>query len=389
MAIAKYKTYALASVAAAAASLAAPAHALNIVLHDMGGTASVAGTPAEQGFKIAAKYWESVLTNNTTVELNVGYGGLGPNVLGSTGSNLLTSVPVSSFYGALGASASSALDAQAVANLSALNGNGAVSAVVPAYLTPATASGINIGGGTRVASEGAISTTMALTTANAKALGANLSGVIDGTIQFSNQFAFDFNPLDGISAGSYDFIGVAIHEIGHALGFISGADDFDYSNGFAGAVDSFWWAYGLDMFRYTAPGRLSWAPNQPAYFSVDGGVTPLWNGYFSTGENTGDGNQASHWKEPNQSAPCNNFLGVMNPYICGGKMDSVTALDLAAFDAIGWNISFDVLESRDYDLSTAQIFQQFADVPEPATWSVVLLGLLAAGVSRRRKPQQG
>ncbi|PTT87258.1 PEP-CTERM sorting domain-containing protein [Pelomonas sp. HMWF004] len=374
---------------AAAVALAAPAGAATIVLHDIGGAAQVTGTQAELGFKIAAKYWESVLTNNATIELNVGYGGLPPGVLGSTGSELATDVPISAYYSLLNATKTSALDNIAVANLSPLNATGGVSALVPAYLNPATSSGVDVAGGTRLAPNDAINSTLALNTAVVKAVGIDLGpGVIDGTIRFSNQFAFDFNPTDGITAGTYDFIGVAIHEIGHALGFVSGADDFDGIDGYAGTVDEFWWAYGLDMFRYTAPGELNWAPNQPAYFSIDGGVTPLWSGYFSTGSFTGDGNQASHWKEPDQSAPCNNFLGVMNPYICGGKMDSVTALDLAAFDAIGWNLSLDVMANAAYEVSTAQIYEQFA-TPEPATWSVAFLGLFAAGVATRRRKQQG
>ncbi len=374
---------------AAAISLAAPAGAATIILHDIGGAAQVTGTQAELGFKIAAKYWESVLTNNATIELNVGYGGLPPGVLGSTGSSVSQFVPISDYYGALNANKTSALDNLAVANLSPLNANGGVSALVPSYLSTANNTGIDIAGGTRLAPDDAINSTLALNTANAKALGANFGpGFIDGTIQFSNQFAFDFDPTNGIQAGSYDFIGVAIHEIGHALGFVSGADDFDYSDGYAGSVDDAWWSYGLDMFRYSAPGQLNWAPNQPSYFSVDGGATALWDGYFSTGETTGDGNQASHWKQPNQATPCNNFLGVMNPYICGGKMDSVTALDLAAFDAIGWNVNFDVLAHPEYELTTAQIFERFA-TPEPATWSIAVLALFAAGLVTRRRKQQG
>lgn len=89
-----------AAVAFVAATGIAPAGAVTIVLHGLGGTAMVTGTPAEQGFKIAARYWESVLTNNATVELNVGYGGLPPGVLGSTGSNLATYVPITDYYGA-------------------------------------------------------------------------------------------------------------------------------------------------------------------------------------------------------------------------------------------------------------------------------------------------
>jgi len=228
---------------------------------------------------------------------------------------------------------------------------------------------------------------MALTTANLKAFGVTLApGFVDGEVQFSNTFAFDFDPTNGITAGTYDFVGVAVHEIGHALGFVSGADDFDFFDGYTGPVDDAWWGYGLDMFRYSADGQLDWSPNTPSYFSIDGGATALMDGYFSTGAFTGDGNQASHWKEPNQATPCKNFRGVMNPYICGGKEDSVSALDLALFDAIGWNINFDVLQKSNYSESTGRIYKSFFGfVPEPSTWMTMILGFGLMGVAMRRR----
>lgn len=366
----------LGSLASAAAG---PASALTITLNDIGG---VSGSQAAVGFRIAAKYWESVLINPGTVNLNVGYSNLGPGVLGSTGSALATFVPISDYYGALAATQTSALDAMAVANLSPLNATGNLSVLVPGYASPGL--GIDVSS-TRVAPDDAISGDMALTTANLKAFGVTLpAGFVDGEIQFSNAFTFDFDPTDGIASGAFDFIGVAVHEIGHALGFVSGADDFDFFNGYAGPVDDAWWGYGLDMFRYSAPGQLDWQPNTPAYFSIDGGANPLFDGYFSTGAFNGDGNQASHWKEPDQATPCLNFRGIMNPYICGGAGDSVTGLDLALFDAIGWNISFDVLaDNNAYDFSTADMYRAF--VPEPATWAMMMLGFgLIGGLARRR-----
>ena len=363
-------------ISAVAPALAGP----TINLIDIGG---VTGTQAEQGFKIAAKYWESVLTNNAVLNFRVGYSALGPGILGSTGSNLATYVPVSAYYSLLGATGNSSLDATAFANRPPLSGTDSLTVTVPNYFNPAATEGV-AGSGSRIAPDGtAISSTIALSTANLKALTGGYEGIVDAEIQFSSDFAFDFNPTDGISAGKYDFIGVAVHEMGHALGFISGADDFNYSVGGGFQTDDYWWGYGADMFRYSAPGVLDWTFGTDSYFSIDGGVTPYQDGYFSTGAVYGDGWQASHWKEP--GTPCVDFRGIMNPYICNGLTDSVEALDLALFDAIGWNTNIDVQANPRYEFSTAQMYAAFA-VPEPTGWMLMVAALgVLGGVMRRQR----
>ncbi len=375
----KIKTL-LATTAALGLAITASAPAAaqtKIVLNDIGG---VTGSPAELGFKIAASYWESVLTSNVTLHFDVGFAHLGENILGGTSSNVLTNVSTSAYYGALAANASSPLDATALAHLAPLSGTGSVSALVPAYAKPATLDGV-ADTGTRLTPDGkAISNTMALSTANAQALGASAASV-DAVIKFSSDFAFDFNPTNGIKAGTADFIGVAIHEMGHALGFLSAADDFDYSVGTGFKTDNYWWAYALDMFRYSGDGELNWAFDQPSYFSIDGGET-VFQGkdYFSTGENNGDGWQASHWKANNT---CSNYVGVMNPYTCGGQMDVVTSADLALMDAIGWNVNVDVLANGGYKFTTRDVAKAWVaaggSVPEPASWAMLILGFASIG----------
>lgn len=383
MAFNRLRAVALAGAMATSAMTATPSAALTINLRDIGG---VTGSQAQQGFAIAAKYWESVFTNNAVINLDVGYSSLGPGILGSTGSNLQEYIPISDYYAGLAASASSSgVDQLALSHLSPLSATGSLTVTVPQYLNTVTRRGI-AEEGSRIAPDGqAISNQMALSTANYKAIFGGNDGTADGEIQFSSDFAFDFNPTDGITAGSYDFIGVAIHEIGHALGFLSGADDFDYSVGFTGQVDNAWWGYGLDMFRYSAPGKLDWTFDTASYFSLDGGVTKFMGGNFATGANYGDGDQASHWKGP---GGCTNFLGIMNPYLCSGTGDSVTALDLALFDAIGWNVNVDVLTNPGYQMTTAQIYASITAVPEASTWLQMILGFGVMGgamrVSRRR-----
>lgn len=400
---------ALAALACGTAlSLASPASAAGVTftLVDTGGAG--AGTQAYYGFKAATNYWSNVLTaaQPVNIVLNIGFNPLDPGILGSTGSTF-DSKAVQSIYGRLAARQGSALDAQAVANLSALTpgqyGVGALSVYTPGYTDPVAKTGID--NSTKVYdTDGSYNNSViGLTRANAKALGYTYNdGQADASITFSSNYQFDFDPTDGITAGASDFLGVAIHEIGHALGFTSGVDDYDYIGtggplansgacGVAGGCKNYpanddWFGETLDLFRYSAEGKLDWTTKTASYFSVDGGATSVYdNGLFSTGTYNGDGWQASHWKAPQNDAgqfTCQKpFEGVMNPYLCGGRNGIMTGEDLAAFDAIGWNLANGV-GGADYVVSTRSLI---VAVPEPATWAMMIAGFGLAGAAMRRR----
>lgn len=373
--------------AAAMALVVTPASALTINLNDVGG---VTGSPAERGFRAAAAFWESVLADDITVNLNVGFGPLGPNILGSTGSTLFRT-SATNIYATLGFDATSALDASAVSTLQPLSGLGGITATVPGYTNAATQQGLDVRL-SRVDGDNSFNNIQIIgTSADLKALGFILpANTVDGSITFSSNFAFDFDPRDGISAGQSDFIAVAIHEIGHALGFVSGVDRYDANScpngpgcatfGTTGRPDNSAFADVLDLFRYSAPGTLDFRPGDATYFSIDGGQSQLFgNSQFSTGQFNGDGFQASHFKS---NGTCFNFIGILNPFICSGVAGAATASDLAVFDAIGYDVNVDVLANRGFTFTSAQAFNL---VPEPATWVGMILGFGAIGGAVRRR----
>ena len=376
------KTPLRAAAAAAAVLVSSYGNAATINLIDLGG---VTGSPAEQGFKIAADYWGKTLINTATINLGVAFAPLGPGIIGSTGSRQVD-FTVANWESRVNATKSSSMIDQAIV-LPGLIGGG-----ISGLTAGVDASGNNdnavtaLLNGTQTASKVLFANSSVV-----KAVGGALvsPGARDGNVTFSSTFAFDFKPNDGITAGTFDFIGVAIHEIGHALGFVSGVDYFDYygypsgpgrgSLGYDLNDTSIFSA--LDMFRYSAPGTLDFRTGGTKYFSVDGGATSLFGNTFATGTFNGDGRQASHWKDAPGCAVGN---GIMDPTFCFGQMGVVTGLDLAAFDAMGWNLSVDALTVANE--TTGVIYNQYLGIPEPSTWALMMvagLGLMGS-ITRRR-----
>ncbi|MDX1935344.1 MAG: NF038122 family metalloprotease [Capsulimonadales bacterium] len=331
---------------------------------------------ALQGFQQAAALWESVFTDDITVNIQIDFAALGPGVLGSTNpfgdkDNNDTSFIASyaQLRNALGNDATSVEDGTAVANLQTGNSLNFVTN--------------NSAGASVVDTDGSNNNSLfQLSGANAKALGliAGNDAQVDAFIAFSTGFSFDFDPTNGINGSQFDFVGIAAHEIGHALGFVSGVDFVDYLSGpnllpgqTATNLNNFAVFNPLDLFRYSnsaltlfngnriqdlRQGRDSSGTTITPFFSLDG-TTELVR--FATGLFDGDGRQASHWKD-------NLGLGIMDPTAGPGERLQVGANDLLAFDVIGYNLP-----------------RLAAAAPVPGTLALLSLPLVGIVLRRRKR----
>ena len=188
---------------------------------------------------------------------------------------------------------------------------------------------------------------------------------VDGYIGFRN-VAYDFNSSNGVATGTYDFQGLAAHEIGEVLGRITGLQ---------GTIS---WATPLDLFRYTAAHVSSFSSGAHAYFSIDGGVTKraAWN-YASRGDRT-------DWLTSALSSDA------QQAYLNTGKAYAMSAADWIQLDALGWNGMYNP-GGQGPQPTTAPFYSDGSSVgvPEPATWAMLMMGAGAAGVSlRRQRPKR-
>lgn len=170
--------------------------------------------------------------------------------------------------------------------------------------------------------------------------------VVDATIRFNSAFTFDFDRGDGIAAGAIDFEGVAIHEIGHVLGFSSTVDSVDRFVAEGNPVNLA--PSALDLFRLapaqgtnsfsTAARILNTGANVVNQVTFDGGhFDPAGLAGFNagdipmaTGVTFGDGNQASHFRD-------GLGIGIMDPTLGNGEFGTVTANDLRVLGLVGWD----------------------------------------------------
>ncbi|HSS18469.1 MAG TPA: NF038122 family metalloprotease [Pyrinomonadaceae bacterium] len=159
-------------------------------------------------------------------------------------------------------------------------------------------------------------------------------------IAFNSQFSFDFDPSDGITGGRTDFDAVAVHEMGHALGFNSevGARELDSARPlFTSVWDLFRFRPGTaNLGNFGTAQRILTSGGSQSYFG--GGAEHQ----LSTGRpdgSGGDGEQASHWKADEQIGGATFFIGIMDPTIQANRREVMQPADQEAIDYFGYTIT--------------------------------------------------
>jgi hypothetical protein len=156
-----------------------------------------------------------------------------------------------------------------------------------------------------------------LTRSQAKALGVigdDLSN--DGMTTFGVTTSFTFS--GPIAPGTFDFQGIAAHEISEVLGRIgfkgTPANDFSL----------------LDLFSYTAAGVRDMVGGPNNNFSIDNGTTLL--KLFN--DPTTNGLDSRDWASGTPGTPPDSFNQISDPSV----VNPVTAVDLQLLDVIGYDL---------------------------------------------------
>jgi len=263
-------------------------------------------TAAADAIAAAESYIESKFSDPITVRINIDFANMGSGVLGATGSNYTNA-------------------SYSISRAGLINGRDSDD-VLQALMPNASNMPVRYNGSSdSVTQENRIYWTLA----NYRSTIGSVNGIA-ASMTFNTQFTWDYDPSNGVIGTS--FIDVIVHEVGHALGFTSGAD---FRNNDMEA---------LDMYRFQrTDGTGNYNPDTELDFQTvprlvdfntpnDAHNSDL----ISVEYRMSDGNpyQASHFREQFQQ------IGIMDPALGSGETnypEYFRQADLDMFDAIGYD----------------------------------------------------
>ncbi len=153
------------------------------------------------------------------------------------------------------------------------------------------------------------------------------------SIGFNSNFTYDFDPSNGIDVDKFDFEALAVHELGHVLGFnsFSGNKESRPSDPIVLSVwDLFRFRPGVTTGNFMTRQRVLSSGGDHVFF--DGSITvPV-----STGRpngSGGDGFQPSHWKN---NTFVGQTIGIMDPALARGERNVITDNDLRVLNLLGY-----------------------------------------------------
>jgi hypothetical protein len=282
---------------------------LNIIFNTDGSVPAAAQNALDE----VEAYLEALFDDPITVQISIDFASLSPGVLGQTGVYFTSSPPSWS------TSRSDLIDD--------MDYDDFIQSHLPASTLPVRYNGSS----SSVTNENRCY----FAWANYGAVGHSISGT-SGETTFGTGINWDYNPSNGVSG--YCFISVATHEVGHALGFISRAEQ--------------WWdpttdLFALDIFRFQrTDGSGDYNPDTYTEFETTPRLVDYnnpsdnhnSNTFYSDGTNVeyrmedGYPSQASHFRESVDAA--------MDPIFNWGETfypDYFHTPDIELFDAIGWD----------------------------------------------------
>ncbi len=263
---------------------------------------------AVPAFAKVEQYLEAQFTDSVTVTIDVSFAALGAGILGAT-----TPIYTTATY---------------KISRTGLYNNRDSSDTVQAFLPTTTKVNVRYSGSSATITQ---EDRVYWTRANYKSTVGTATGN-DASMQFSTGYTWDYDPTNGVTAGATSFVDVAVHEVGHALGYICGAGVWtkDMSS--------------LDLYRFQyTDGTADYNPDDSAEFTArprlvsSNSPNDSHHLDFVTLEcrmSDGSPYQASHLREESPT------LGLMDPVFAAGTTfypNYFTLNDLTCFDAVGWD----------------------------------------------------